>query len=179
MNSPTRYLLILAFFLALPANGAHFAYLTLRLGEIDIEGHTSTNAIGGDIVDNMIECLAAEYEMFNADPAPNAFRPSFGTFKFIKRLDKATPLLAHAFAQETLGEAVFRFYGTNPEDGSTRREFTITLENARIASVRIWSPSVIDPQLANAPAMEEIQIRFSSMEIKSNVGGTSAVIQVR
>jgi type VI secretion system secreted protein Hcp len=179
MNSPSRYLLLLAFFLALPANGAFNTYLTLRLGEIDIEGETSINIVGGDNVTNMIECFATEYEMFNADPAPNAFRPSFGTFKLVKRLDKATPLLAHAFAQQTVGEAVFQIYGVNPEDGATRREFTITLENARISSVRMWSPNSIDPHLSHIPRMEEIQIRFSSMEIHSNVGGTSAVIEVR
>lgn len=161
--------------LGLPASGAMNVYLTLKLGGTEIQGEPVMQSIAADDVSEMIECFAVEHEMFAVTDSRGTSRPSHGAYKFVKRIDKATPLLAQAFAQQAVGDAVFRFYGHDRDSGETRRELTVSLQNAQVVSVRTWSPSTVDSATANAPPMEEIQLRYTGIDIQSSAGTSTSI----
>lgn len=168
--------LILAIFAAaaLPASAAEPVYLQLSMNGTQIEGEPSRVAIGGEDVSGMIECFATEHEMFDGDSS-SRFRLAIGAFKIVKTLDKATPLLAQAMAQQHLGQAVFHFFRSSPGTGEIEEFLTITLENVRIVSVRTYVPNTLDPATGNSPPLEEVQFAFGSIEI-AHSDGTSATI---
>jgi type VI secretion system secreted protein Hcp len=72
-----------------------------------------------------------------------ASRRELSPVRLTKPLDAATPPLYRALAQNsTLGGEV-RIFDTNPEDGTTRHRFTVTIAGGRVTSVETRVPDVV------------------------------------
>ncbi|MDA7888156.1 type VI secretion system tube protein Hcp [Akkermansiaceae bacterium] len=94
-------------------------------------------------------------------------------FKLTKFIDKATPLLAQALTTNARIDAVINIFDNDPDTGETRLETTITLEQAKISSVRVWNSTAAGtPQLC-----EEIQITYHRIVIANVIGSTETTIQ--
>lgn len=87
----------------------------------------------------------------------------------IKSIDKATPLLATVlYNNENLTEVEIKFYRTD-RTGKSVNHYTITLQNASIASI-----SSSDPLSPDAPPREEISFTYEKITQTWNDGGITA-----
>ena len=82
-------------------------------------------------------------------------RPRYGPLVIRKRIDKASPLIAEALVQNSVVEAVFRFFGTQ-QDGTVAQFYTTRIRQARIASFSQYVPDVLEPATASQPPLEEV-----------------------
>jgi type VI secretion system secreted protein Hcp len=156
------------------AGAAMNAYLELELNGSDVIGESQVTAIGGIDVAGHLECIGFNHEMFLAGAA----RPTHGPVKFIKRVDAASPLLYLGWGNNQPGEATFRFFRKNSDDGTTEHYFTIRLEQVRIAGIRHWFPNTTDPVGAELPQMEEISLTYSNITVTHEIANTEATLNV-
>lgn len=170
-----RGLLLAAFLFSLQTGSAALnAYLELKLNGNDIAGDTTVVSIGGVDVSDHIECIAFNHEVFTS----GASRATHGPIKFVKRVDKSSPLLYQGFGQNMNADVKFRFFRNNPDDGSTEHYYTITLQNARIASIRHWFPNTTDSVGASLPQMEEVSFTYQSITIIHEISATETTLDV-
>ncbi len=103
-------------------------------------------------------------------PCPRSLEVTAGS---PKRIDRATPLLAQALAENRKLEAVFKFYRPSPAgDGTTEQFFSIELKNAFIQSAAL-SAHVGTNSLAVDHPMEEISFVYGDVEWTYADGGIS------
>ena len=114
--------------------------------------------------ENSIECLSFEDSVRTAREASSGMASGERTYepiRIVKRIDKASPLLAKSLCNNEVIEATFKFYRPNPAgDGTTEQHFTVEIQEGRIGSITRVSPDVIDPASANAPPSEEMTLVF-------------------
>ena len=157
------------------AHAGQTAHLTLTMNGALIEGDSTTLSMGRE---NTIECLSWESEIYQpgASTTPLVHRP----IKFVKRVDKATALLAKALGENQTGSGTFRFYRPGPTGGGTEEQFLrVTLAGVRVKSHRILSPNAITPATANQPVLEEVTLSYTSITIIYEPNGTEATLDVR
>jgi type VI secretion system Hcp family effector len=160
--------LLLGFFVV-PAHAAFNSYAQLTLNGSSLDGDTTIHSIGGiDVSSGHIECYAVNHEIY----AGSSGRATHTPFKIIKRVDKASPNLYQALAQNQVVAGTIKHFRTNAEDGSTELYFTIELVGARVSAIRHWSPNTLDPVGAAYPHMEEVSFTYQSIiitEVKAKV----------
>lgn len=156
------------------AGAAETVHLTLTMNGEVIRGDSTQTSLGRE---NTIECTSYESEFFRPTSGEvTVHRP----IKIVKRIDRATPLLAQACDRNDTGRGIFRFYRPNPAgDGTTQQFYTVTIEGARLTSQRILVPSVFNPATANTPPLEEITFTYTSVTITFEDGGITTEIRVR
>ncbi len=146
--------------------------LFLTMNGVQIRGDSSRTSLGRE---NSIECWSFESEFFRQNGAPAVHRP----IKILKRIDKASPLIADAFGKIQTGSAEFRFYRPNPSgDGTTENFLRVELANVRISSVRLIITNSAIPANATDAPMEEVTLTYSSYRIIYTNGGAEAVLDV-
>ncbi len=99
-------------------------------------------------------------------------RRQYGPIVFTKRIDRSSPLLAQALAQNQVIDAIFRFYRPTPS-GMEQQYYTITIERGRVSSISTISPDVLTVEGAKRPAIEEVGISFTIIERTFEIGGVS------
>jgi type VI secretion system secreted protein Hcp len=164
-----RKLLTAAAVAATPAAAlaAQPVYLFLKANDVDIQGEPSVVSLGRA---NSIECVGFHVAL-QAGSAPAA---TVLTCK--KRIDKASPLLVKALAEQQSLVFTFRFYRPNPVgDGTTEQFFTVASApaGARLVSLEQVSPSAVDADTSGLPALESISIRVPGALCFSSSGGTA------
>lgn len=89
-----------------------------------------------------------------------------------KELDKSSPLLALALTTAEQLTITLRFYRFAP-DGSGKQEqfYTIKLEEAQLISYHAELPFVKDPEEAQYPLLDRLQIAFRRIECTYEDGG--------
>ncbi len=81
-----------------------------------------------------------------------------------KRIDKSTPLLYKALANNEVIDGNVQVLRPNPSgDGTTEQFYTIEFTNGRVASFKAVSPDSIDPASATHPPLEEISFVFQTI----------------
>lgn len=81
-----------------------------------------------------------------------------------KRIDKATPLLAKALANNEAIEGTFKFYRPSPSgDGTTEQFYTIRIQRAAVDSIEQILPDTFNPTNTSMPPVEEITFVFGSI----------------
>lgn len=86
--------------------------------------------------------------------------------QILKEIDKASPLLLAAFvSNETLVDWALQFWETAADaGGGEKREYTIRLTNASIASIRESMNDNEDPVAGTLPLREEISFTYQKIE---------------
>ncbi|MEO6712119.1 MAG: type VI secretion system tube protein TssD [Mycobacteriales bacterium] len=144
-------------------------YLTLERVSNDnppsreqIEGDSTVTSLDRE---NTIECLAFEVE----GHVPVSERAAIGRRRYKplrvrKMIDRSTPLLARAFAENARVDGTFRFYRADPGgSGSTQQYFTVAITDARIVSIRLLAFDTFDPETTGHPQLDEVTFVFETI----------------
>jgi type VI secretion system secreted protein Hcp len=138
----------------------------------DIKSEVTTKGREG-----MMECVEFESGMSSPrDPASGrpTGRRQHTALAVIKRVDKGSPLLSSALAQnETLTTVKLLFYRPKG-DGTTDNFFSIELTNATVSKQKIYLPNMLDPAESHFPALEKIEFTFQKIVWTYTNGGISA-----
>ncbi len=114
-----------------------------------------------------IECLSFSDSVRTAREASSGLASGERTYepiRIVKRIDKASPLIAKALCNNEAIEGTFKFFRPNPAgDGTTEQFFTVVIEEGRVGSVTRISPDTIDPASSNAPPTEEVSFVFGKI----------------
>lgn len=93
---------------------------------------------------------------------------------FVKAWDAATLQLFQALVtNETLTSVVFEFYGTTA-NGVEEAHHTITLTNASVEEIRLFTGDVDQINQYQAHHLEHVSLAFQQIRIKDNASGMSA-----
>jgi type VI secretion system secreted protein Hcp len=92
----------------------------------------------------------------------------------VKEIDKSSPKLWSALVNnENLTTWVLRFWATGPT-GVEQEIYTITLTNARIASIREFMDENLAPAEATLPLLEEVTFTYQKIQWTWTDGGITA-----
>ena len=126
-----------------------------------------------------IECLSFSDSVRTAREASSGLASGERTYepiRIVKRIDKASPLIAKALCNNEVIEGTFKFFRPNPAgDGTTEHFFTVEIEEGRVGSVTRISPDTIDPASSNAPPTEEVSFVFGKIGWTFEPGGQSHI----
>jgi type VI secretion system secreted protein Hcp len=151
---------------------AETVHLFLKASGNDIQGNSSQVSLGRE---NSIECLSFESSVITAREKGSGMatgRRQHNPIVFLKRIDKATPLIAKALCTNEVIVGKFKFFRPNPTgDGTTQQFYTIDIAEGRIASQRQLSPNTIVPASTLEPPQEEVTIVFGSITWTYEDGG--------
>lgn len=151
---------------------AETVHLFLKANGTDIKGDSTQHSLERK---DSIEALFYEYNVKTAREAGSGMatgRRQYEPMLIRKRVDKATPLLFKALAENQKVEGVLKFYRPNPNgDGTTEQFFSISFKDGRVASHRIINPDSIVPATATQPTMEEITFVFHTISMVYTDGG--------
>lgn len=127
----------------------------------DIQGESSVTSGGRE---HSIEVLSlsqpvqAAFDRATLQPTGRRFYPPL---TFTKRIDKSTPLLRQAIAQNDVLNGEFKWYRPNPAGTGTDQHFmTIFVDQARIVKCVTRLPDLQTALTATLPPYEEIELVF-------------------
>jgi len=175
LNAAALTIAMAGLFLTADARAGQTAHLTLTMNGTLIQGDSTLISMGRE---NTIQCVSWESEIYQpgASATPLVHRP----IKFVKLVDKATPLLAKALGENQTGSGVFRFYRPDPSGAGTEQHFlTVTLAGVHLKSHRILVPNTITPATATQPVLEEVTFSYTSITIVYEPNGTETTLEVR
>lgn len=151
---------------------AETVHLYLKANGTDIQGESTQVSLGRE---NSIECVYFESAVVTAREAGSGMatgRRRYEPIKIQKRIDKATPLLYKALAENQVIEGVFKFFRPNPTgDGTTEQFYTVEIQKGRISEISSKSPDVINPVSTNNPPIEEVSFVFHTITWTYTNGG--------
>jgi type VI secretion system secreted protein Hcp len=154
---------------------AETVHLFLKANGTDIKGNSTQISMGRA---DSIECVYYDQAVSTAREAGSGMATGRRRYEPIlvrKRIDKATPLIYKALANNEVVDGIFKFFRPNPTgDGTTEQFYTVEFKGGRVSSVRNYSPDCIDPVSSNQPAMEEVQFVFHNILWTYNDGGITA-----
>ncbi len=153
---------------------AETVHLYLKSNGEDIQGESSQTSLGRE---NSIECLSFCDDVRTAREKSSGLatgRRTFEPIRFMKRIDKASPLLARSLCNNEAIEGVFKFFRPSPVgDGTTEHFFTVEFRAGRVASIKRISPDVIDPASSLLPPTEEVEFVFHEITWTYEPNGAS------
>src|SRR5512145_359627 len=136
---------------------AETVHLFLKSNGKDIKGESTQTSLGRE---GSIECIFYEQGVTSAREAGTNMvtgRRQFTPLKIVKRIDRSSPLLVKALANNEKIDAVFKFYRPNPSgDGTTEQFYSVELKEGNISQVKQTVPTTIDPHTSGAPPQEEV-----------------------
>lgn len=148
--------------------------LFLKSNGEDIKGESTVSSLGRE---ESIECLFFEDSVRTAREKSSGMatgRRTYEPIKFLKRIDKSSPLLARSLCNNEVVEAKFQFFRPSPAgDGTTEHFFTLEVTGARLAYIRRTSPDTIDPASSELPPTEEVGIVFHDITWTYEPSGAS------
>jgi len=150
---------------------AHIAYLTIN-GET--QGLISSGCNTQDSMGNKcqmshvdeISVLSCNHDMHKT---PGASGKMNSPMEFTKYIDKASPLIASAFANQESVDCVVNFYRTN-ERGGNENFYTIELKKGLITGCHFSQPHTIN--LHSEDMHESISITYKEIIWRHNIAGT-------
>ncbi|MCC8379973.1 Hcp family type VI secretion system effector [Xenorhabdus sp. PB30.3] len=90
--------------------------------------------------------------------------------KFVKPLDKSSPLLLMAVANNEELDLAFDFYRTS-QAGGQERYYSVTLRNAKLLNVNVQYPHSVDH--ADRQPEEVVAIQYKDIVCQHHIAGTS------
>ena len=146
--------------------------LFLTINGVQVEGESEQTSLGRA---QSIECVYYHQAIdtpSQISSGKGTARRQYGPLLIRKRVDKASPLIARALIQNSVVDAVFKFFRTR-QDGTLEQFYTTQIRQARIASFSQYVPDVLEPATASEPPLEEVTFVFQSIEwTHSNTGVT-------
>ena len=153
---------------------AQTIHLSLQIDGNDIEGESTIASLDRE---GTIECVSFFYELNTPrETATGALtgRRQHGPLTFVKRIDKTTPLVLKALAQNEPISGIFRFYRPNPDGAGTEEHYySILFENSFVATVRQEQSNILYPETAGLPVMERISFVFRDITWTYEIGGAT------
>jgi type VI secretion system secreted protein Hcp len=153
---------------------AEAAMLYLKANGSDVKGESTQLSLSRE---GAIECISYEYEVVTAREATSALatgRRQHQPLRIIKRIDKATPLLFKALAENQVMEGVLKFFRPNPTgDGTTEQFYTVEFKQGRINSIKQRLPNTIVPATSTEPPLEEVTFVFHTISWTYTNGGVT------
>ena len=143
--------LILAF--APAAWSAQTVHLWLRSNGADILCDSTVTSLGGNIFRPLDPATGV--------PAREAVhRP----IRITKRIDRCSPLLMQALANDENVDATIRFYRPDPSGtGAEQQYYTIAITSARIVGISMLSPDTTNPATATLPVSEVVSFTYGEI----------------
>jgi type VI secretion system secreted protein Hcp len=153
---------------------AETVHLFLKANGKDIKGDSLQKSLGRE---NSIECLEFSESVRTAREAGSGMatgRRQYEPLMIVKRLDKATPLLAKALCNNETIDGVFKFFRPNPAgDGTTEHFFTVSIKGGRIASQKLMLEANPKAEPVDDPPHEEVGFIFHTIEWTFTNGGVT------
>lgn len=143
---------------------AETVHLELKANGNPIQGESTQHDLGRE---SSIECLVFRDSVRTARELGS--RAAVGRrvhepIEIVKRIDKASPLLAKALCKNERIEGTFKFFRPNPSgDGTTEQFFTIDIMDGRIDAIERHSPNAIDPAASKAPPLETVRFVYGKI----------------
>jgi type VI secretion system secreted protein Hcp len=151
---------------------AETVHLYLKANGTDVQGESTQTSLGRE---NSIECVFYHQAVSTAREAGSGMatgRRRYEPIKIRKRIDKSTPLIYKAMAENQRIDGIFKWFRPNPTgDGTTEQFYTVEIKNGRISSVLNYSPDCIDPVSSNMPPLEEVEFVFHTISWTYTNGG--------
>ena len=153
---------------------AETVHLFLKADGADIKGDSTQESLGRK---DSIECVSYQHGVSNAtDEATKAAtgRRQHTPITIRKRIDKASPLLIKALAENKKIDGSFKFYRPSVGgDGTTEQFYTVTIKDGHVSSVTQVSPDTLSAASANEPPFEEVSFVFKTINWTITKGGAS------
>jgi type VI secretion system secreted protein Hcp len=131
----------------------------------DIAGEPAQ--IGGGRTENGIEVFKFEHAVAAVREAGSKMatgRRAFEPILIVKRIDKASPLLAKALVENQRIDGTFKFFRPSPSgDGTTEQFYTIEISDGRVDSIKQILPDMFNPLSTSMPPMEEVRFVFNQI----------------
>jgi type VI secretion system secreted protein Hcp len=97
---------------------------------------------------------------------------SYKPISFRKRIDRASPLIAQALAQNQVVEADFHFFRQD-ETGVVSEFFRVAVTRGAVVSFRELLDDALDPAHATRPPLEEVGLLFQRIAWTDVINGVS------
>lgn len=114
-----------------------------------------------------IEVLSLEQQVstaFDRATLQATGRRIYAPIRFTKRLDRSTPLLRQALAQNQVVEGAFRWFRPNAGGTGTMEHcLTLAFTAGRITKCTLRLPDTLDAAQAALPLLEEVELTFSTI----------------
>jgi type VI secretion system secreted protein Hcp len=147
-------------------------HLSLKANGQDIKGESTQESLGRK---DTIECLEYDQKVLTAREAGSGLatgRRQYEPITIVKRLDKASPLIAKALSTNAVIEGTFKFFRPNPTgDGTTQQFYSVVIKQGRVASIDQYVPSTWIPASADFPPLEKVAFVFHSIKWTYTDGG--------
>jgi type VI secretion system secreted protein Hcp len=153
---------------------AQTVHLFLKANGKAVDGESTVASLGRA---KSIECVWYEQAVATAREAGTNMvtgRRHYQPVKFLKRIDKSSPVLLQALTANQKIEAVFKFYRPNPAgDGTTQHFYTVALADGNVSAIRQYLPSTIDPATVGNPPLEQVEFVFRKITVTYEDGGVT------
>ena len=144
-------------------------YLFLRVNGAPVAGESPETSLGRQ---DAIECLHYRSAVARPSAAGSGVASGRRTYEPLvvwKRIDKSSPLLARALAQNQVVDGVFKFFRQNPIDGNTEHYYTTEISQGRISAITQFlgeGTHMLEP-------FEEVAFVFNQIEWTYEPGGAA------
>jgi type VI secretion system secreted protein Hcp len=153
---------------------AETVHLFLKANGTDIKGESTQHSLGRQ---DSIECVYYEQNVVTAREAGSGMatgRRQYNPLVIRKRIDKASPLILKALAENQVIEGTFKFFRPNPTgDGTTEQFYTVVIKAGRVASVKQLCPDTLVPATSTEPPLEEVSFVFHTIAWTFTNGGVT------
>lgn len=143
---------------------AETLHLYLKANGNEIKGESTQTSLGRA---DSIECAYYEQATKTAREKGSGMasgRRQYEPLIIRKRIDKSSPLLARAMADNERIDAKFKFFRPAPAgDGTTEQFYTVEIANGRVASLKQIVPDCIVPATSTEPPLEEVTFVFHTI----------------
>lgn len=138
--------------------------LTISANGTNIQGDSTVTSLSRE---HTIEVLSLEQTVKSAFERATLMatgRRIYVPLRFTKRVDKSTPLLREAQVRNQVVAGQFRWFRPDPAaTGTTQHFFTLAFTQGRITSATLRLPDVLNPDTANLPPLEDIELVFNGV----------------
>ena len=98
-------------------------------------------------------------------------RRIYKPLRIVKAIDKTTPLLFKALAQNQVIAGEFRLRRPNPTGDGIENYYTVSITGGRVAGIRDWKTNTRDLSADRAGDLEEVSFVFQTITFTYNNGG--------
>jgi type VI secretion system secreted protein Hcp len=151
---------------------AETVHLYLKANGTDIKGESTQTSLGRQ---DSIECTQFLHSVRTAREAGSGMatgRRTYEPIKINKRIDKATPLIAKAMANNEKIDAEFKFFRPNPTgDGTTEQFYSVKVTAGRVAAIEWKVEDTMDPASSTRPPEETVSFVFHTITWTYTQGG--------
>lgn len=156
------------------SRGAPSVDVILTANGTTLEGEGTGNLPAGN---SFINGLGFDHEVLvviDTSSGQSTGRRAHKPIRIVKPIDKATPLLYMALAQNQVIQGEFRFWRPHPSgDGTQQEYYKVTITGGRIVGVRNWKTNTRDVSADRAGDLEEVSIIYQSITWTWEPGGIS------